>query len=99
MTETFEQAVVRITREVHPQGGAVAPRELSWIEDEARHALLIQDLPELKTDSDGRYRCPAATEKGRRCSKFLQQNRGTHDDAGYFSLNCTYHGWVGKWHD
>ncbi len=99
MTETFEGAVARLTREYHPQGGHPTEKEKSWIEDDARQVLKLQTLPVLTPDANGNYHCPAITKKGTRCSRFLQLNYSTKDDEGYASLNCTFHGWTGKWRE
>jgi hypothetical protein len=66
-------------------------------ERDARDALRILTLPILVPDSSGRYHCPTTTRKGAPCSKFLERNFSPRDVDGYASLNCTYHGWVGKW--
>ncbi len=99
MTETLEEAVARLTKKYHPQGGAVTERERPWIEDDARAVLRVQVLPVIKPDANGMYHCPATTVKGSPCSRFLQLNYSTTDDEGFASLNCTYHGWVGKWRE
>ena len=66
-------------------------------ERDARDALRILALPVLIPDESGRYRCPATTKKGKRCSRFVELNLSPRDADGFASLNCIYHGWVGKW--
>ncbi len=93
MTETYEEALARVTAECR-RLGPIPSDLMPYVERDARSVLEIQELPILESRLDKygneRYYCP---ECGRRLSK----NYGTKDDQGYASLNCVEHGWVGKW--
>lgn len=98
MVETYEQALERILTRYGIRDLTKEDRVLRAIlEREARGAVEIAGLPILEPDSRGSYRCIATTREGKRCSRFLMLNFGPEDSDGYSSLNCVYHGWVGKW--
>lgn len=96
MSETYEQALTRLTGELRRTFGYDATdwqpsQEIQQaLERSARWALEIAPLPVLDEDTRGNYHCPT-------CGRTLQRNYATTDADGYASLNCIVHGLVGKW--
>ena len=92
MTETYEEALVRLTnqltREFHDV--VLSSSIQTALERDALAVLEIHGLPVIDDDSRGRARCP-------KCRRFLTHNHATRTRDGYASLNCFVHGWVGKW--